>query len=257
MKKQILKICGVLLTCISLPLQARSTEAIPDSVYNGLPFPMEKVVQPQFPDYKVCITDFGATPDGKTLNTQAINNAIATVSQKGGGTVVIPAGFWITGPIKLQSGVNLYTERNAFVLFTEDHSHYKKPNAPKHALSLSPIYADNARNIAITGHGVFDGNGNTWRMVKRSKLTAGQWKQRVASGGVVNEKEDVWYPSQAAKEGEGRPNMVRFYECKNVLLQGITFRNSPAWCIHPIHCEELTIHQVTVINPSTSNPATG
>ena len=249
MKKQILKICGVLLTCISLPLQARSTEAIPDSVYNGLPFPMEKVVQPQFPDYKVCITDFGATPDGKTLNTQAINNAIATVSQKGGGTVVIPAGFWITGPIKLQSGVNLYTERNAFVLFTEDHSHYKKPNAPKHALSLSPIYADNARNIAITGHGVFDGNGNTWRMVKRSKLTAGQWKQRVASGGVVNEKEDVWYPSQAAKEGEGRPNMVRLYECKNVLLQGITFRNSPAWCIHPIHCEELTIHQVTVINP--------
>lgn len=137
MKKQILKICGVLLTCISLPLQARSTEAIPDSVYNGLPFPMKKVVQPQFPDYKVCITDFGATPDGKTLNTQAINNAIATVSQKGGGTVVIPAGFWITGPIKLQSGVNLYTERNAFVLFTEDHSHYKKPNAPKHALSLS------------------------------------------------------------------------------------------------------------------------
>ena len=249
MKKQILKICGVLLTCISLPLQARSTEAIPDSVYNGLPFPMKKVVQPQFPDYKVCITDFGATPDGKTLNTQAINNAIATVSQKGGGTVVIPAGFWITGPIKLQSGVNLYTERNAFVLFTEDHSHYKKPNAPKHALSLSPIYADNARNIAITGHGVFDGNGNTWRMVKRSKLTAGQWKQRVASGGVVNEKEDVWYPSQAAKEGEGRPNMVRLYECKNVLLQGITFRNSPAWCIHPIHCEELTIHQVTVINP--------
>ena len=86
-------------------------------------------------------------------------------------------------------------------------------------------------------------------MVKRSKLTAGQWKQRVASGGVVNEKEDVWYPSQAAKEGEGRPNMVRLYECKNVLLQGITFRNSPAWCIHPIHCEELTIHQVTVINP--------
>lgn len=130
MKKQILKICGVLLTCISLPLQARSTEAIPDSVYNGLPFPMKKVVQPQFPDYKVCITDFGATPDGKTLNTQAINNAIATVSQKGGGTVVIPAGFWITGPIKLQSGVNLYTERNAFVLFTEDHSHYKNRTPP-------------------------------------------------------------------------------------------------------------------------------
>lgn len=147
---------------------------------------------------------------------------------KGGGTVVIPAGFWITGPIKLQSGVNLYTERNAFVLFTEDHSHYKKPNAPKHALSLSPIYADNARNIAITGHGVFDGNGNTWRMVKRSKLTAGQWKQRVASGGVVNEKEDVWYPSQAAKEGEGRPNMVRLYECKTYyckVLRSVTLRH--------------------------------
>lgn len=85
MKKQLLKIFGVLFSCISLPLQAQSIEPIPDSVYNGLPFHMEKVAQPQFPDYKVRITDFGAIPDGKTLNTQAINNAIATVSQKGGG----------------------------------------------------------------------------------------------------------------------------------------------------------------------------
>ena len=112
--------------------------------------------------------------------------------------------------------------------FTEDHSHYKKPNAPKHALSLSPIYADNARNIAITGHGVFDGNGNTWRMVKRSKLTAGQWKQRVASGGVVNEKkmygirvrlpkkvkdDPTWYGSTSAKT----------YYCK--VLRSVTLRH--------------------------------
>lgn len=71
------------------------------------------------------------------------------------GTVVIPAGYWITGPICLQSGVNLHTERNAFVLFAEDHSLYKREGTPKEALSLSPIYADHADDIAITGHGIF------------------------------------------------------------------------------------------------------
>lgn len=249
MKNLLLKIFALFPACIAWPLLAQQGDVLPASVYEGIPFEMEKVTLPQFATRSVPITDFGAVPDGKTLNTKAINEAIASVSSQGGGRVVIPSGYWLTGPIELQSGVELYTEKNAFILFSEDHSLYKKEGASKRELSLSPIYANHANNIAITGDGIFDGNGNTWRMVKRGKLTAGQWKERVTSGGVVNEAGDVWYPSQAAMEGEGRPNMVRLFECNRVLLQGVTFRNSPAWCIHPIHCEDLTLHQVSVINP--------
>lgn len=249
MKKLLPGILLFLTVGLAGTLHAQPGDALPASVYEGLPFEMKKVEQPHFARYTVSITDFGAVPDGKTLNTEAINNAIASVSRQGGGRVVIPSGYWVTGPIRLQSGVELHTEKNAFILFSEDHSLYKKEGAKKGEPSLSPISADHADNIAITGDGIFDGNGDTWRMVKRSKLTAGQWKERVTSGGVVNEAGDVWYPSQAAMEGEGRPNMVRLFECNRVLLQGVTFRNSPAWCIHPIHCEDLTLHQVSVINP--------
>jgi len=87
---------------------------------------MDKVEQPTFPDYSVNIIDFGAKPDGITLNTKAINDAIQQVNAKGGGKVIIPEGLWLTGPIELLSNVNLYTEKNALVLFSADHSLYTR-----------------------------------------------------------------------------------------------------------------------------------
>ena len=130
------------------------------------------------------IIDFGAVPDGVTLNTQAINNAIKDVNKRGGGKVVIPAGLWLSGPIELLSNVNLYTEKNALVLFTDDHSQFPIIDTSFEGLETrrcqSPISARNAENIAITGHGTFDGNGDTWRPVKMDKLTESQWKKKVA-----------------------------------------------------------------------------
>lgn len=91
-------------------------------IYEGLPFTMPKVEQPSFPDYQVSISDFGAVADGETLCTEAINKAIKAVSDKGGGKVVIPEGLWLTGPIVLQSNVNLHAEKNALVVFSADTS---------------------------------------------------------------------------------------------------------------------------------------
>ena len=173
------------------------------SVYEGLPFEMSEVEQPSFPDYSVSITDFGAVADGKTLNTEAINNAIKDVNAKGGGKVVIPAGLWMTGPIELMSNVNLYTEKNALVLFTDDFNAYPILETSFEGLDTrrcqSPISARDAENIAITGHGVFDGSGDSWRPVKKGKMTEAQWKALVASGGVV--EKDVWYPTAGSLKG--------------------------------------------------------
>ena len=112
---------------------------------------MPKVQQPVFPAYEVNISKFGAKGDGMTLNTKAINDAIKDVNQHGGGKVIIPEGIWLTGPIELLSNVNLYTERNALVLFTGDFEAYPIIATSFEGLETrrcqSPISARNAENI--------------------------------------------------------------------------------------------------------------
>ena len=121
----------LVLTALSLPLipaqnaaYAQCGNHIDNSIYENLPFDMPQVEQPTFPEYSVNIVDFGAKNDGVALNTQAINDAIKAVNAHGGGKVIIPEGIWLTGPIELLSNVNLYTEKNALVVFTDDFSAY-------------------------------------------------------------------------------------------------------------------------------------
>lgn len=235
------------------------------------------VISPKFKKDTVSIVKFGAVPDGHTLNTKAINKAIETLAKKGGGVVLVPAGLWLTGPIVLKSNINLHIAASSTLLFTADKSQYPLVKANWEGLeqmrNQSPISATGASNIAITGRGIIDGNGDVWRSVKSDKLTAGQWKKLVASGGVVSEDKKTWYPSEAfmkaskgpANPGEIkperdaayyesikdflRPNMLLITNCKYVLLEGVTFQNSAAWCLHPLMSEHLTVRNIFVKNP--------
>lgn len=140
-----------------------------------------------------------------TLNTKAINDAIKEVNQRGGGKVIIPEGTWLTGPIELLSNVNLYTERNALILFTGDFEAY--PIIPTSFEGLetrrcqSPISARNAENIAITGYGIFDRKRRLLAPGEEGKLTASQWNKLVKSGGVLDEQERIWYPTAGSLKG--------------------------------------------------------
>lgn len=267
-------ILGILCACQSTSTEQHNDTYIED-LYEALPFDMPVVQRPSFPDYQVDIRDFGAKADGETLNTEAINNAIKAVSEKGGGKVVIPEGLWLTGPVVLQNNVNLHVEKNALVLFSGDADLYPLVRTSFEGLDMlrcqSPISAMNAENIAITGHGVLDGSGDSWRPVKRNKMTDGQWKSLLKSGGVVDESGKVWYPNEGAlkasiltgskekreisdSEWEGmkrwlRPVLLSIVKSKRVLLEGVTFRNSPSWCLHPLSCEDLTLNGVKVFNP--------
>lgn len=240
-----------------------------------VPFNMPKMELPNIPTYKVSIIEFGAVSDGETINTKFINDAISAVADKGGGRVVVPAGIWLSGPIVLRDRVELHLENNAILLFSSNTDLYPLVETSFEELDMlrcqSPISAVGVSDIAITGNGVIDGGGDAWRPVKRSKLTDGQWNNLVKSGGVVDSSGKTWYPDEGALKASIitrtkqydeiskeewiymkrwlRPVLLGFTECKRVLLRGVTFRNSPSWCLHPLCCENLTIDSVKVFNP--------
>ncbi len=252
-------------------------------VYEGIEFKMPRVAEPSFPAYRVSITEFGAIGDGLTKNTEAFEKAIAHVAAKGGGTVVIPRGMWYTGPIVLKSNINLHAEAGALVTFSKDFKDYPLIKTSFEGLNtyrcLSPISGNNLENIAITGTGTFDGNGDAWRPVKKSKLTDAHWKSLVKSGGVLSDDGKTWYPSEISKKGDGkdnfnvpnfktkeefeavkdylRPVLLSLVSCKKVLLDGPTFQNSPAWNLHPLMCEDIILRNLNVRNPWYSQNGDG
>lgn len=234
------------------------------------------IASPKFKKDTFNIVKFGAVPDGNTLNTKSINNAIDALSKKGGGTVLVPAGLWLTGPVILKNNINLYLATGSTLLFTKDYNEYPLVKANWEGLpqmrNQSPVSATGAVNIAITGKGIIDGNGDAWRMVKKDKLNETQWKKLLSSGGVLSDDKKTWYPTEKTLKGSQlqnpgvispdkteefynsikdflRPNLVLLTGCKNVLLEGVTFQNSPAWCLHPLMCENLTVRNVSVKNP--------
>lgn len=242
------------------------------------------VTLPVFPDKKVNVCDFGAVSGGRVKNTEAINNAIESLANQGGGTVEVPRGVFLTGPVELKSNINLQLDDGAVLLFSEDFDDYPLINTFFEGFftyrCISPIYGKDLTNVAVTGNGVVDGNGGAWRPIKHFKLPERQWDTLVKGGGVVMEgKEEMWWPTEAAMNGHKtlvpnpallrskeecekyrdflRPAMVHFANCKNVLLEGVTFQNSPAWCLHPWLCEHLTVRNVSVRNPWFSQNGDG
>ena len=237
---------------------------------------LPQVKETRFKKDTVSILKFGAVNDGVTLNTKSINDAITACNKSGGGVVLIPEGLWVTGPIVLKSNVNLHLKKNALLQFSKDFDQYKLVETNWEGLAQmrnqSPISATGANNIAITGYGIIDGNGDAWRMVKKDKLTESQWKRLVASGGLVDEAGRMWSPSAKTVKGAAmknpgaispekdaafydsvkdylRPNLLVLTSCKQVLLQGVTFQNSPAWNLHPLMCEDLIVRDVYVKTP--------
>ena len=234
---------------------------------------MPAVNEPKIPARSAVIVDFGAVGDGKTLNTEAIAKGIASLAKEGGGRLVFPPGIWLTGPIRLQSNIELHLEAGALVQFSSDYKLFPLTvldvKGEKEVDSTSPIFGENLENIAITGRGIMDGAGDAWRPVKKGKLTENRWKTLIKSG--VNDG-STWYPSREAQEGDKlaeklkkdgslkladyepaheflRPKMVKLINCQRVLLEGVTFQNSPNWTLNPTLCTDVTIRNVTVRNP--------
>ncbi len=242
---------------------------------SNLPFRMSEIKLPEFPDKVFSIESYGAVGDGQMLNTEAFRKTIDACSNAGGGTVVVPPGLWLTGPIELKSNVNLHLKRGALVLFSRNHDDYPIIKSPTRGFVVaSPVYGFSLNNVAITGTGLLDGSGITWRPVKKAKVTSSMWKELTKSGGVVTDDGKMWWPSEQAANGAQylrelrekknkkdftaedflpardfmRPILLLLSKCKNVLVDGVTLQNSPAFAMYPDRCEDVVIRNVKVNN---------
>jgi polygalacturonase len=243
------------------------------SYLDRAPFKMPAIPVPAFPDRSFSIADYGAVGDGQTLNTAAFAQAIAACARAGGGHVIVPAGLWLTGPITLQSNVDLHAERGALVQFTSDHTVYPMVSREGRGfVPMSPINATGQDNIALTGDGVFDGAGDTWRPAQKRKASEDQWRELLAKGGVLSNHGIYWWPTQEAMAGEDylyalnqrnphptaadylpardflRPAMITFNRCRNILVDGVNLRNSPSGIFSPDRCTNLTITNANFFN---------
>jgi len=204
------------------------------------------------------VKKYGAKNDSSKLATVAIAKAIAAAAGAGGGTVYFPAGKYLTGPIHLKSNITILLDAGAEIHFSDDFDDYLPMVRSRwegtDVMNFSPLfYGENLKNIAIMGRGTIDGHGKKWWAyseveVKKSKGSKWQDEFKRLNKNVLAPDLPGWI-----ELGFLRPPFIQFMNCKNLLIEGITIRNSPFWTVNPEFCENVTIRGVTINNPPSPN----
>jgi polygalacturonase len=174
---------------------------------------------------------YGATPNGTTMNTSAIQAAIDACAKKGGGKVLLDGGTFLSGPIVLKSNIDLDIAPGTTLQGSSNHDDYPKKTEFRNPGLQSLVSAANASNVSITGGGVIDGAGESW------------WKQARARAdhGIMG-------------QGMLRPRLIVFDHGHKVLMEGVTVQNSPFWQIVLYYSDDVTIRNIKVLaDPSSPN----
>ncbi|HEX6623321.1 MAG TPA: glycoside hydrolase family 28 protein [Pyrinomonadaceae bacterium] len=230
-----------------------------------VPAILKRIKPPTFPQRDFAVTRFGAVADGKTDCTDAFRKAINAAHAAGGGRVVVPAGTFLTGPIHLKSNVNLHVSEGATVKFSQETKKYLPLVFSRwegmELMNYSPfIYAFEQRNIAVTGAGTLDGQGDhehwwPWKGQERHGWKRGDPDQKKARK-TLEEMTERGTPVPERVFGEGhylRPQFIQPYRCRNVLIEGVTIRNSPMWEINPVLCQNVTVRKVHIATHGPNN----
>ena len=174
------------------------------------------------------IGDYGAVGDTTRLSTVAIQRAIDACAEAGGGRVVVPAGQYKTGTLVLRSHVNLHLEAGATLFGSTSLADYR-PMRPAYVSlrtqreTVQLLYADNAEHVVIDGYGTIDGRGRAF-----AKLS---WND----------------------EGITRPHLLRFIQCRDVVVKDVTLRNSGCWMQHYLASDRVRIEGIRVFNRNNYN----
>ena len=212
------------------------------------PFDMGQLNRPQFPNKTFNITKYGATNDWTTKNTEAFRKAIEACSEAGGGTVLVPEGKWLTGSIHFKSNVNLHLSKGAELHFSDDPNDYLPVVFTRWAgtevYNYSPlIYANNCKNIAITGTGKLFGHGEKWW----SWLWIGEATIRNVYKNQVLKDVPPEQRIYGTPEAGVRPQFINPVNCKNVLFEDFTISTpGPFMTFDITYCENVIIRGLHV-----------
>jgi polygalacturonase len=231
--------------------------------WGAVPSILKRIIPPKFPNRDYDITSFGAVGDGVTDCSQAIAGAIDKCHREGGGRVVVPKGVYLTGAIHLMSNVNLFVSKEATLRFSTDPKKYLPVVLVRwegtECMNYSPlIYAFEQENIAVTGGGTLDGQGsddNWWSWKGNRPASSGKPNQLEARKKLL-EMGDKGVPVPKRVFGDGsylRPNFFVPFKCKNVLVEGVTFKNSPMWFLNPELCKNVSVIGVTTDGRGPNN----
>lgn len=243
---------AIIVVCGSIPLL--SSKAKKEIILNSknypeitLNTPFNKdlhIAETEFPARVCNIVNYGAIGDGKTKNTQAFANAISDCAQQGGGKVEVPPGTWLTGPIHLESNINLDIQKGAQINFSIDFKDYlpvvfSRFEGIEYYNFSPPIYAKNAHNIAITGKGSLNGEGQNWWNLSILNYIKKLYEMGEANV-PVNQR--IFGTTEAGL----RPAFVEFVNCQRVLIKNITLVNGPMWTVHPLYSQNIVVKNINI-----------
>lgn len=226
---------------------------------------LARIKPPKFKKKDYSILKFGAKSGGELDCRAAINKAIDACSKAGGGRVVVPAGIFLTGAIRLKSNVNLHVSKGATLKFATNREAYLPVVHTRwegmELMHLSPlIYAYEQTNIAITGEGTLDGQGASyfwkWHGNPRYGGNPDGISQRAARAKLYEYMDRNAPVAERIFGGEQdylRPQFIQPYKCKNVLIEGVKIIDSPMWEVHPVLCENVTIRNLHIATHGPNN----
>ncbi|HWQ60500.1 MAG TPA: glycoside hydrolase family 28 protein [Candidatus Fimivivens sp.] len=225
--------------------RSRSVDIFESETAFGKQIPFRSIRQPVTPDRVCDITDYGAIGDGSVKNTAAFGKAIDDCAANGGGHVTVPRGRWLTGPIRFRSNIDLHLEKDAEILFSTDLSDYlpialSRYDGVEYYNYVSLVHADKCRNISITGEGTLNGMGQEFWWKTFSNKGETKIFKMGAAGAPLSDR-------IFGNTSDGlRPSFIEFTDSRNILIEGVTVRNSPRWTIHPLYSDDIIIRNITI-----------
>lgn len=188
----------------------------------------------------------GLPADGRTLCTATIQQAIDRMARRGGGTLTLPAGRYLTGTLRLRSHITLRLDSAATLLGSTDPADYQKlrPGTPgdpeRRDNSLyALLMADGADQVAITGKGTIDGQGRELA----ARILAG-----IRSGTIA----DPYFNGRRLREVL-RPKLIFLHRCTDAEVSGLTLRNAAVWGLSCEQCRGLSLHHLDIYNRAAGN----
>jgi polygalacturonase len=220
---------------------------------------LARIHAPQFPARDYAITDYGAVAGRDS--TAAIRRAIEACAAAGGGHVVVPAGLFLTGGIRLLSRVDLHLAAGATLRFSADPAAYlpvvfTRWEGVECMNFAALIYAFEQEDIAVTGSGTLDGSATADTWWEWARKDPGRKPRAAPDSAALNTMAEAGVPVAQRVFGAGhylRPNFIQPYRCRNVLIEGVTIVRSPMWEISPVLCANVIVRRVRIDSLGPNN----